>query len=264
MKKRTFIIIVIGGLVLIAALWGASRYLGWFSNKPEVAEITETELPFVYDETSPVDVKNKTKIFDLIILDMSSSMRVIYQPVIDGFNSLLDGMKFASANYSYTQEHYLTLVAFNSTSLSKIYDGVPIDSVNHMTANDYIPKGTTPLYDAIGVSLASMLDAVDTLSNYQVIATIISDGGENSSKFFSKALVARLIDGLSEEGWLFSYMGTDTDIVQQALLLNIDSVHYFDQTDSGLQKALIIDEKSRISIYRAIDSMRRREVSIKK
>ena len=29
--KRTIIIIVIGTLVLVAALWGASRHFGWFS-----------------------------------------------------------------------------------------------------------------------------------------------------------------------------------------------------------------------------------------
>lgn len=59
MRKRTNIIIVIGGLVLIAALWGASRHFGWFDGEAPEPEPVDT---FVYDETIPVDLENKTKV----------------------------------------------------------------------------------------------------------------------------------------------------------------------------------------------------------
>lgn len=88
--KRTIIIIVIGTLVLVAALWGASRHFGWFSE--EIAEPFDT---FVYDDTQPIDLKDKTKVFDLIVLDMSGSMDTIRNSVVDGFNTLLDGLKMA-------------------------------------------------------------------------------------------------------------------------------------------------------------------------
>lgn len=67
--KRTIIIIVIGTLVLVAAFWGASRHFGWFLE--EIAEPVDT---FVYDDTQPIDLKDKTKVYDLIVLDMSGSM----------------------------------------------------------------------------------------------------------------------------------------------------------------------------------------------
>lgn len=53
MKKKTIVIIVIGGLVLLAALWGASRHLDWFEGKE--AEPVDT---FAYDESVPIDMKN--------------------------------------------------------------------------------------------------------------------------------------------------------------------------------------------------------------
>ena len=78
--KKTIVIIVIGALVLVAALWSASRHFGWF---PEEEEPVDT---FVYDDTQPVDLKDKTKVYDLIVLDMSGSMDTIRNSVVDGFN----------------------------------------------------------------------------------------------------------------------------------------------------------------------------------
>ena len=48
---------LIGGLVLIAALWGASRHFGWFEGEVSEQEPVDT---FVYDENVPVDLENKT------------------------------------------------------------------------------------------------------------------------------------------------------------------------------------------------------------
>lgn len=90
------------------------------------------------------------------------------------------------------------------------------------------------------------------------MVTIISDGLENASRFYTKTLISRLVNELFEKGWSFSYLGTDEEVMRQATNLNIDSVHYFEQTDSGILNALSLDEKSRVSKYRAIDSLRRR------
>lgn len=55
MKKRFIVIVVVGALVLLAALWGASRHFGWFEG--DVAESIDS---FVYDESVPIDLENKT------------------------------------------------------------------------------------------------------------------------------------------------------------------------------------------------------------
>ena len=259
MKKKTIIIIVIGGLVLLAALWGASRHFGWFYDE-EDAEAVDT---FVYDESVPIDLENKTKVFDLVILDMSGSMDTIRKSVVEGFNTLAEGLRQANCRFSGTQEHYLSLFVFNQIEweypyCKYAYYNVPIDSVPPLTLDIYQPMGGTPLYDAMGVAISQMMEYVDTLSEYSVMVTIISDGLENMSRFYSKALVSWMVNVLSEKGWSFSYMGTDDKVVEQAMKLNIDSVHYFQQTDSGFMDAMRLDESSRVTKYRAIDSLRRR------
>ena len=255
MKKRTIIIILIGGLVLIAALWGASRHFGWF-NDDETAP-TDTLDSYAYE---CIDLENKTKVYDLIILDMSGSMDTIKNSVVEGFNTLIDGLRKANHRFSGTQEHYLSLFAFNDLYMGFLFYNMPIDSVPMLTTDMYQPLGGTPLYDALGVSLSRIMDAIDTLSEYSVMVTVVTDGLENSSRRFSKARISRMIEELSDKGWSFSYLGTDDEVIRQALKLNIDSVYLFVQTDSGMLDALKLDEESRVAAYRAIDSIRRREI----
>lgn len=211
-----------------------------------------------------VEIAEKTKVFDSIIVDMSASMDSIFASVIEGLNDMADGLKQASEKYSCTQEHYLTVVGFNSFFLPMICNNVPIDSVKTFTKDDFFIGGATPLYDAMGISIAYMMDIVDSLENYTVLTTIITDGLENASEFYSKALLAKIINVLSDDGWSFSYMGTDKEVIEQAFWLNIDSVHYFDRTDTSVANMLNIDENSRVSTYRAIDSIRKREQTTKK
>ena len=263
MKKRNVIIVTVaGGLLLLIAVWGASRHFGWF-DEPD-SQPQDSVDTFVYDENMTVDIAEKTKVFDLIIVDMSSSMNSIFKAVVEGLNDMVDGLKQASEKYSCTQEHYLTLVGFSSVGLLKICENVPIDSVKRFSFSDFRLGGVTPLYDAMGISISSMMDVVDTLKNYTVLTTIITDGMENASTFYSKALLAKIINVLSDDGWSFTYMGTDTNVIEQAFWLNIDSVHYFDRTDTSVANMLNIDENSRVSTYRAIDSIRKREQTSKK
>lgn len=258
MKKKTVVIIVISGLVLLAAVWGASRHFGWFEG--DDAELLDT---FVYDESVPIELANKTKVFNLVILDMSGSMDTIRQSVVDGFNKLVDGLRLANKRFSGTQEHYLSLCLFNTFAMGYVYNNynnynMPIDRVPPLTLDLYQPMGATPLYDAMGGAISRMMEYVDTLSEYSVMVTIISDGLENASSFYSKTLISWMVNELSEKGWSFSYMGTDEEVMEQAMKLNIDSVHYFQQTDSGFMDAMRLDESSRVTKYRAIDSLRRR------
>lgn len=252
--KKTIVIIVIGALVLVAALWGASRHFGWFAEEEEPVDT------FVYDDTQPVDLKDKTKVYDLIVLDMSGSMDSIRNSVIDGFNTLLEGLKSANEKYSGTQEHYLTLCVFNSMINGFVYYNTPIDSVQPLTEKMYVPMAATPLYDAIGMSIAHLMEITDTVSRYTALVTIISDGLENASRFYTKSLISSLIGIQEAGGWSFSYFGTGEEMLREAESISIDSVHYFEFSDTGMNNVMRLDESSRMTVYRAIDSIRRRNM----
>ena len=245
--KKTVIIILISGLVLIAVLWGASQHLGWFE---ENDANVEEEL---------IEVENKTQVYDLIVLDMSGSMSVISSYVVAGFNALIDGLRSANQQFSATQEHYLTLYVFNEVLQKYVYNNIPIDSAPYITMYDYHPDFRTPLYDAVGTTISDMVTKTDTLSEYSVMVTIITDGLENSSRYYSEDTISKMIKSLSDKGWSFTYFGTDREVLRQAIDLNIDSVYFFERSNSGIYDALILDEKSRVSKSKAIDSIRKRK-----
>ena len=246
--KKTIIIILISGLVMIAVLWGASQHLGWFKENETIVE--EEEI---------IEVENKTQVFDLIVLDMSGSMGAIQPYVVAGFNSLIDGLRSANQQFSATQEHYLTLYVFNEVLQKYVYNNIPIDSASYITMYDYQPDFRTPLYDAMGTTISDMVTKTDTLSEYSVMVTIITDGLENSSHYYSEDTISKMIKSLSDKGWSFTYFGTDREVLRQAIDLNIDSVYFFERTNSGIHDALIMDEKSRVSKSKAIDSIRKRK-----
>ena len=58
----------------------------------------------------------KTKVYNVIIMDRSGSMWDIQKPAIMGFNEVLGGVKAAQTKYAETQEQFITLVLFDSSS----------------------------------------------------------------------------------------------------------------------------------------------------
>ena len=58
----------------------------------------------------------KTKIYNLVILDKSGSMGCIRDAAISGFNETLGGIRSAQKEYSDTQEHFVSLLTFSSCS----------------------------------------------------------------------------------------------------------------------------------------------------
>ena len=248
--KKTIIIILISGLVMIAVLWGVSQHLGWFEENNAIAE--EEEI---------IEIENKTQVFDLIVLDMSGSMNLIQPYVVVGFNDLIDGLRVVNQQFSATQEHYLTLYVFNEKLQKYVYNNIPIDRASYITTNDYMPNYRTPLYDAMGTTISDMITKTDTLSEYSVMVTIITDGLENASQYYSEDTISKMIKSLSDKGWSFSYFGTDREVLRQAVGLKIDSVYFFERSNSGIHDALILDEKSRVSKSKAIDSIRRKRIT---
>ena len=63
----------------------------------------------------------KTKVYNVIIMDRSGSMWDIQRPAIQGFNEVLGGVKAAKNKYQKTQEQFITLVLFDSSSIDNVY-----------------------------------------------------------------------------------------------------------------------------------------------
>ena len=80
----------------------------------------------------------KNNITELVcILDRSGSMSGLESDTIGGFNSLINKQKKEDGMC------YVSTVLFNSES-TVIHDRVPIEKIEPMTADDYVPGGKLP------------------------------------------------------------------------------------------------------------------------
>lgn len=168
-----------------------------------------------------------TKIYNLIILDESGSMRSIYTQALDGANETIQTIRAAQASAA-DQKQFLTFVTFDSGNqipVRTIIDTLPITEVKDLTEADYRPNGCTPLYDAMGQSLTTLERKVQ--EGDSVLVTVITDGMENSSREYSGKMVKEMVSRLRTKGWTFVYIGANQDAVEVAKSLDIENAMNF-------------------------------------
>src|SRR5215210_6613158 len=139
-----------------------------------------------------------------LILDESGSMQSCKRAAIAGFNQYLKSLQDELAPTC------LTLTVFNSRRTEVRYGGVPVATVPELDIETYRPNDTTPLYDAIGQTLAAARK--DAPEDFKKLCVILTDGLENSSKEFTRKQIFALIKTCEREGWRFVYLGADHDV----------------------------------------------------
>ena len=172
----------------------------------------------------------KTRIFNLLILDESGSMCSIEKQAIDGVNETLQSVRAAQKKYE-DQEHYVSFVTFNSSSIKTVLDRVEATKVEDITPAQYNPSCSTPLYDAIGKSVMDLKKSV--AENDKVLVTIITDGYENASREYSQSSVKALTEKLGQRGWTFAYIGANQDAMAVSHGLGIKNAMNFEATVCG-------------------------------
>ena len=171
---------------------------------------------------------DKAKIHNLIIVDESGSMSHLRSATLSGINETINTIKSAQKEFAETQSHTLTLVTFDRSNRINIryhIDGAPIDSVSEF--NYYQPCGTTPLYDAMGITLTSLLNNIKDDEKATAVVTVLTDGLENASRKWDAQNLRQLISQLKERGWTFSYMGSAHNVKDVADLLSINNYMEF-------------------------------------
>ena len=196
------------------------------------------------------DTTQKTQVYNLIILDKSGSMSSIAKAAIAGFNETVGGIRSAQERFKDTQEHFVSLMIFCNCEKTMVYDMVPVNEVKELTSREYRPCCCTPLYDAMGISINALYNAIKDKEDATAVVTVITDGLENASKEYNgqaiKALVERMKD---EEGWNFAYIGTNQDVEATASSLNIDHHMSFRDDEAGMAEAWEKERKSKMMLF---------------
>ena len=177
-----------------------------------------------------METNNRTKVYNVIILDKSGSMSSITKQAIDGVNETIASIKRGQELHT-EQDNILTLVAFCGCELRRIYEQTPIAEVTPITERDYKPCCMTPLYDAVGNTITAVHRLMEGDNNAIASVTVITDGYENASKEYTHKAIKSLIEAYKSEGWLFAYIGADHDVEAVAFNLAIDNHMAFEKTE---------------------------------
>ncbi len=201
----------------------------------------------------------KSQIFNLIILDESGSMDCVTRQTISGCNETLNTIRTVQQKFPDTQEHFVSIFAFQSGGRPSRYiiKNEPVDRVKHITANDYEPWGGTPLFDAVGSTLTDLKATTQHSEDAIGSVTIITDGYENSSTYYSQEKVARMIAALKEMGWNFNFIGANIDVEKVSHSLNIENAMAFDQDEAGTAKMFARERRSREAYYSRMEEANR-------
>ena len=199
----------------------------------------------------------KARIYNLIIVDESGSMSHLRQATLSGVNETIGTIREAQKEFGDKQQHYLTLVTFDSHSyrddVRTIIDCKPIDEVGEFT--DYSPCGGTPLYDAMGESLTALRKRIENDVDASAVVTVLTDGLENASHQWRTDTLRHLIEQLKEEGWSFSYMGSAHNVKEVTDLLAIDNVVEFSHDRMGTSSTWDRERSSRRAYYQKMNRM---------
>lgn len=151
------------------------------------------------------------------VLDRSGSMTTIRDDAIGGFNAFLKDQQAIPG------EAKLTLALFDD-QYDVIHDAVDIASVPELTAETFVPRGWTALYDAVGRTIdgiGARLSAAQDKPE-KVIFVILTDGMENRSKEYTQERIAEMIKHQSEKyGWEFIFLAANQDAFATGAQMNI-------------------------------------------
>lgn len=184
----------------------------------------------------------KTRIFNLIILDESGSMSSIERQAITGVNETVQTIRNAQKRHE-DQEHFISLVSFNSDDVKSIYDCMEAEKVEELTDQQYVPSSSTPLYDAMGLSLNQLRKKV--ADEDKVLVTIITDGYENASREYNAKAIKALVDALKQKGWVFTYIGANQNVEEVAATISVTNTMCFHANVEGTRQMFAKESKSR-------------------
>lgn len=240
------------------------------SNTPKAGSTSEADNAPKADAAKPEPSKpsanGKAHIYNLIIVDESGSMYQLREATMSGVNETVSTIRSAQEKFADTQEHFLTLVTFDSGShrpdVRTLIDCLPIGEVKDF--NDYMPSGCTPLYDAMGQSLSTLHARIKDDDDATAVVTVLTDGLENSSHEWNAHRLRQLIEQLKEQGWSFSYMGSAHNVKEVTDLLAIENVVEFSHDQRGASSTWEREQSSRRSYYRKMGEIYSSGVALSK
>ena len=131
-----------------------------------------------------------------VVIDRSGSMTAIKDDAIGGFNEFLNNTRGKQ-----NQRWWVWL--FDTLGVDLIHDGVRAEDVPELDDQTFLPRGGTPLYDAVGKAMAV---ARENTADKNVFV-VLTDGQENSSKEWKQDAVLKDLGKAKDDDWQIVFLG---------------------------------------------------------
>ncbi len=205
---------------------------------------------------------HSTPVHISVILDRSGSMAGIASDIAGGFNTFLDEQRAQPGGGR------MTLVQFDGQDpFEVLIDGDDLATVSPLDPARYLPRGSTPLNDAVGRMIARIDQTIlsradDGLPIEDQIVLIITDGFENASREFDGQTIGRLIEERRARGWVFSFLGSDESTFREGAAMRIAGANTATWEKSGEGSREMFGRLSAASSrYRSMTPEQKRETT---
>ena len=196
-------------------------------------------------------MSNKHQVHNLIILDESGSMETIKNATIQGFNEIVQTIKGVETQFP-EQEHFISIISFNGLGRKTHLWKAPVKDLQQLDASSYRPDASTPLFDAMGISMGKLATDLHGVTDYNVLVTVFTDGEENASVEYSGELIKKMVEDLKGKKWTFTYIGTDHDVDKIAVSIAITNVMKFEKNEADMKKMFAKESAARMAYSQKI------------
>jgi hypothetical protein len=164
----------------------------------------------------------------IIVLDRSGSMASIREAAVRGVNDFIAEVQKTPG------EGFWTLLQFDDHDSARgareafphvVFERVPDARVPRLEAQDFLPRGSTALVDAVCLTVQRTRErwlAAPEHLRPRVMIVVMTDGQENASREYSSAKLRELTAAAqAEHGWSFVFLGANQDAFAESGKLGI-------------------------------------------
>ncbi len=182
--------------------------------------------------------EHTTPIHISVVLDRSGSMASIADDIVGGFNTFLADQR------QHPGGGRITLIQFDGQDpFEVLIDGEDLTDAPDLDGARYLPRGNTPLLDAVARTIARIDQGIlaradDGLPIEDQVVLIVTDGFENASREFDLKTVAGLVETRRGRGWAFTFLGVDEATFSEAASMRFSAANTatWDKSASGSQQ----------------------------
>ena len=184
------------------------------------------------------------------IIDRSGSMGSMKETALEGFNGFINEQRTLEG------DAVVSTILFNN-QYKMLYTDSDVKECSLLTNENFIPAGTTALYDAIGKTIDDEINKLGLISleerPIKTLCVILTDGYENASHQYSGTKIKEMISEMKKDfNWEFVFLAANEDasLTAETIGISTNNSYAFQNSKLGITDAFnAVNYSSRV--YRA-------------